>query len=104
MNAVRSALANSLLLGFGTATIGVMLMGLLAWLIYRSRLPGSGLIEYIVMFPQAVPRLGFAFRLMWAWVAFPIPVYGTLCLLFPAPPTGVLHAWGATLAASHFHV
>jgi len=30
MNAVRSALANSLVLGFGTATIGVVLMGLLA--------------------------------------------------------------------------
>jgi iron(III) transport system permease protein len=84
MNAVRSALANSLLLGFGTATIGVVLMGLLAWLIYRSRLPASGLIEYVVMFPQAVPRLVFAFGLMWAWVVFPIPIYGTLWLLLIA--------------------
>jgi iron(III) transport system permease protein len=84
MNAVRSALANSLLLAFGTATIGVVLMGLLAWLIYRSRLPGSGLIEYVVMFPQAVPRLVFAFGLMWAWLVFPIPIYGTLWLLLLA--------------------
>jgi iron(III) transport system permease protein len=84
MNAVRSALANSLLLGFGTASIGVVLMGLLAWLIYRSRLPASGLIEYVVMFPQAVPRLVFAFGLMWAWVVFPIPIYGTLWLLLIA--------------------
>jgi len=84
MNAVRSALANSLLLGFGTATIGVVLMGLLAWLIYRSRLPASGLIEYVVMFPQAVPRLVFAFGLMWAWVVFPVPIYGTLWLLLLA--------------------
>src|SRR5258708_20551287 len=78
MNAVRSALANSLLLGLGTATIGVVLMGLLAWLIYRSRLPASGLIEYVVMFPQAVPRLVFPFGLMWHWVDFPLPIYGTL--------------------------
>jgi len=84
MNAVRSALANSLLLGFGTATIGVVLMGLLAWLIYRSRLPASGLIEYLVMFPQAVPRLVFAFGLMWAWVVFPVPIYGTIWLLLLA--------------------
>lgn len=84
MNAVRSALTNSLLLAFGTATIGVVLMGLLAWLIYRSRLPGSGLIEYVVMFPQAVPRLVFAFGLMWAWVVFPVPIYGTLWLLLLA--------------------
>jgi iron(III) transport system permease protein len=84
MNAVRSALSNSLLLGFGTATIGVVLMGLLAWLIYRSRLPAAGLIEYLVMFPQAVPRLVFAFGLMWAWVVFPVPIYGTLWLLLLA--------------------
>ena len=84
MNAVRSALTNSLILGFATATIGVVLMGLLAWLIYRSKLPGSGLIEYVVMFPQAVPRLVFAFGMMWAWLVFPIPIYGTMWLLLIA--------------------
>jgi iron(III) transport system permease protein len=98
MNAVRSALANSLLLGFGTATIGVVLMGLLAWLIYRSRLPGSGLIEYIVMFPQAVPRLVFAFGLMWAWLIFPIPIYGTLWLLLIAYLTVFLPLGVRTIA------
>ena len=61
LDAVRSALWNSLILGLGTATIGVLLMGLLSWIIYRSRLPGAGAIEYILMFPQAVPRLVFAF-------------------------------------------
>jgi iron(III) transport system permease protein len=84
MNAVRSALANSLILGVATATIGVVLMGLLAWIIYRARMPGSGVIEYIVMFPQAVPRLVFAFGMMWAWLIFPIPIYGTLWLLLIA--------------------
>lgn len=98
MNAVRSALGNSLLLGFGTATIGVVLMGLLAWLIYRSRLPASGLIEYVVMFPQAVPRLVFAFGLMWAWVVFPIPIYGTLWLLLIAYLTMFLPLGVRTIA------
>lgn len=98
MNAVRSALANSLLLAFGTASVGVVLMGLLAWLIYRSRLPGSGLIEYIVMFPQAVPRLVFAFGLMWAWLVFPIPIYGTLWLLLLAYLTVFLPLGVRTIA------
>ena len=98
MNAVRSALGNSLLLAFATATIGVVLMGLLAWLIYRSRLPGSGLIEYIVMFPQAVPRLVFAFGLMWAWLVFPIPIYGTLWLLLIAYLTVFLPLGVRTIA------
>ena len=84
LDAVRSALWNSLLLGLGTATIGVLLMGLLSWIIYRSRIPGSGLIEYIVMFPQAVPRLVFAFGMLWAWLSFPFSIYGTLWLLLIA--------------------
>jgi iron(III) transport system permease protein len=84
MNAVRSALVNSLVLGVATASIGVVLMGLISWLITRSRIPGSGLLEYVVMFPQAVPRLVFAFGMMWAWIVFPIPIYGTLWLLLIA--------------------
>src|SRR5262249_50096049 len=84
LDAVRSALWNSLLLGLGTATIGVLLMGFLSWMIYRSRLPGAGPIEYLLMFPQAVPRLVFAFGMLWAWLIFPIPIYGTLWLLLIA--------------------
>ena len=98
MNAARSALGNSLILGFATATIGIVLMGLLAWLIYRSRLPGAGLIEYIVMFPQAVPRLVFAFGMMWAWLVFPIPIYGTLWLLLIAYLTVFLPLGVRTIA------
>ena len=84
LNAVRSAMWNSLLLGLLTATIGVALTGLLSWIIQRSRLPGRGVLEYIVMFPQAVPRLVFAFGMMWAWLVFPIPIYGTFWVLLIA--------------------
>jgi iron(III) transport system permease protein len=84
LDAVRSALWNSLLLGVGTASLGVLIMGFLAWMIYRSRLPGVGAIEYVLMFPQAVPRLVFAFGMLWAWLIFPIPIYGTLWLLLIA--------------------
>ncbi|MGB9368047.1 MAG: iron ABC transporter permease [Xanthobacteraceae bacterium] len=84
MNAATTALGNSLWLAFWTATLGVLLMGLISWIIYRSRLPGSNIIEYIVMFPQSVPRLIFAFGMMWAWLIFPIPIYGTLWLLLIA--------------------
>jgi iron(III) transport system permease protein len=84
LNAVRSAMWNSLLLGLLTATIGVALTGLLSWIIQRSKLPGRGVLEYIVMFPQAVPRLVFAFGMMWAWLVFPIPIYGTLWVLLIA--------------------
>lgn len=84
LNAVRSAMWNSLFLGLVTATLGVVITGLIAWIIQRSRLPGRGVLEYIVMFPQAVPRLVFAFGMMWAWIVFPIPIYGTYWVLLIA--------------------
>ena len=84
INAVRTAMANSLLLAAVAATLGVVLTGLLTWIILSSRLPGRGLLEYLVMFPQAVPRLVFAFGMMWAWLVFPLPVYGTFWVLLIA--------------------
>jgi ABC-type spermidine/putrescine transport system permease subunit II/ABC-type ATPase involved in cell division len=84
INAVRSAMANSLALGAVAATIGVVITGLLSWVILRTRLPGRGVLEYVVMFPQAVPRLVFAFGMMWAWLVFPIPIYGTFWVLLIA--------------------
>jgi iron(III) transport system permease protein len=98
MNAATTALGNSLWLGFWTASLGILLMGLLAWIIYRSRLPGSNVIEYVVMFPQAVPRLVFAFGMMWAWLIFPIPIYGTLWLLLIAYLTVFLPLGVRTIA------
>jgi iron(III) transport system permease protein len=84
INAVRTAMLNSLILGAITATLGVAITGLLAWIILRSNLPNRGMLEYLVMFPQAVPRLVFAFGMMWAWLVFPLPLYGTFWVLLIA--------------------
>jgi iron(III) transport system permease protein len=78
---VRTALFNSVTLGLGVATVGVLVMALIVWIIYRSHLKGRGAIEYLVMFPQAVPRMVFGLALLWAWLNIPIPIYGTLWLL-----------------------
>jgi iron(III) transport system permease protein len=95
---VRTALANSLLLGLGVASVGVIIMALLVWIIYRSQLVGRGGIEYLVMFPQAVPRLVFGLALLWAWLNMPIPIYGTLWLLALAYFTVMLPIGVRTLA------
>jgi iron(III) transport system permease protein len=95
---VRIALMNSLGLGFGVATVGVVLMAFLVWIIYRSRIVGRGAIEYLVMFPQAVPRLVFGLALLWAWINIPIPIYGTLWLLAIAYMTVMLPLGVRTLA------
>jgi iron(III) transport system permease protein len=96
--AVNSALTTSLLLGVGVATVGVVVMAMLVWIIYRSHLPGHGLVEYVVMFPQAVPRMVFGLGLLWAWLNIPIPIYGTVWLLALAYFTVLLPLGVRTLA------
>src|SRR5689334_5496941 len=81
MGSVGPAFLNSLILAISVSTIGVLVIGVLAWIIYRSRMPGSSAAEYVIMFPQAVPRLVFGLGLLWAWINLPIPIYGTLWLL-----------------------
>jgi len=95
---VREAMVNSLMLGFGVASVGVVIMALLVWIIYRSQLVGRGAVEYLVMFPQAVPRLVFGLGLLWAWLNMPIHIYGTLWLLALAYFTVMLPLGVRTLA------
>ena len=73
-------------------------MAVLVWIIYRSRLPGRGAIEYLVMFPQAVPRLVFGLALLRAWLIIPIPIYGTLWLMALAYFTVLMPLGVRTLA------
>ncbi len=81
MGSLAPAFANSLTLGIVVATLGVPTIGMLAWIIYRSRMPARGAMEFLIMVPQAVPRLVFGLGLLWAWINIPIPIYGTLWLL-----------------------
>jgi iron(III) transport system permease protein len=81
MGSLAPAFGNSLILGITVASLGVPTIGVLAWIIYRSRIRGSSLMEYVVMLPAAVPRLVFGLGLLWAWINIPIPIYGTLWLL-----------------------
>ena len=95
---LRLAMVNSLFLGLGVATIGVFVMVVVVWIVYRSKVPGRGLIEYVVMFPQAVPRTVFGLALLWAWLNIPVPIYGTLWLLALAYFTVLLPLGVRTLA------
>jgi iron(III) transport system permease protein len=96
--AIRLALTNSLILGVGVATVGVAIMTVLVWIIYRSRAPGHVAMEYLVMFPQAVPRLVFGLALMQVWLIIPIPIYGTLWLMALAYFTVLMPLGVRTLA------
>lgn len=99
--AFQSGMLNSLILGVTTATAGILLMGFVVWLIYRSPIPPriGRFIEYVVMVPIAIPRLVFAFGLLWAWLQFPGNIYGTLWILWIAYLTVFLPLGVRTIAS-----
>jgi len=74
--------------------------------IYRSPLPPriGRFIEYVVMVPVAIPRLVFAFGLLWAWLQFPGKMYGTLWLLWLAYLTVFLPLGVRTIASVVFQL
>ncbi len=74
----RQAIVNSLILGVGTGTLGVMFATFIAIATHRSRSNGRQLLEQVTMLPQAFPRLIFAFGFLWMILTLPVQLYGTL--------------------------
>lgn len=74
------AIKNSLILSIIGATIAIILTGAITWILHRTQLPGRKLLEYITMFPIAIPGVIFAVALLWTWISVPY-IYGTIWLL-----------------------
>lgn len=74
----RQAIVNSLILGVGTGTLGVIFATFIAIATHRSKSSGRQLLEQVTMLPQAFPRLIFAIGFLWMILTLPIKLYGTL--------------------------
>jgi iron(III) transport system permease protein len=96
------AMKNSILLATLTATVAMMLTSLVAWIVYRSRLPGSWLLDFLAFIPITVPGIVMGMALILLYVAFPLPIYGTIWVLLIAYvtryiPYGMRSASGSIL-------
>src|ERR671919_172780 len=96
------AMKNSIILATLTATVAMMLTSLIAWIVYKSRLPGSWLLDYLAFIPITVPGIVMGMALILLYVAFPLPIYGTIWLLLIAYvtryiPYGMRSASGSIL-------
>jgi iron(III) transport system permease protein len=86
----RKAALNSVLLAILAASAVMLLTAIIAWVAYKSRLPGAKLLDYLAFLPVAVPGLVLGMALIWFYVAFPLPIYGTLWVLLIAYATKYL--------------
>ena len=78
-NFLRSA-ANSIVLGIGVGTIGLILYSLIAWVLERGNLWGGSLIGIMVWLPWAIPGLVLGLTLLSLLLNLPLisGLYGTI--------------------------
>jgi len=101
----RTAIINSLWMGLATALVGGVLYFVVAYVIYRTNLPGRRVLDWISMLPVAIPGLVLGIAYLWAWISLPIGLYGTVWIMVLAyvarlSPQGV-RASGTTLVQIH---
>ncbi|HEU4541787.1 MAG TPA: iron ABC transporter permease [Jiangellaceae bacterium] len=78
------ATRNSLVLGVGSATAVMFGMAIISWIVVRTRLPGRWLLDNLAFLPLVVPGLVMGVALLFVYLRAPIPIYGTLWILFIA--------------------
>jgi iron(III) transport system permease protein len=81
---VQRATVNSLLLGLGSATAVMFVMAIIAWVVVRTRLRGRLILDNLAFLPLSIPGLVMGVALLFVYLRFPIPVYGTIFILFIA--------------------
>ncbi len=80
----RWAFSNSLILGVTSATTTVAFVALVAWIVARTKLPGRKLLDFLAFVPIAVPGIVLGISLIWLYLSFPLPIYGTLWIILLA--------------------
>ncbi len=83
-SATRVAIANTLKLGFLTATVGALIAALIAYISTRKVIRGHQVLAFLAMAPLVVPGIVLAVGLLMAYSHPPFRLYGTLWILFLA--------------------
>ncbi|HEX7298520.1 MAG TPA: iron ABC transporter permease [Solirubrobacteraceae bacterium] len=78
------ALKNSFILGIGAATLVMLAMAIAAWLVVRTRLRGRWMVDNLASLPMVIPGLVMGVALLFVYLRFPLPIYGTLWILLLA--------------------
>lgn len=81
---VLRALRNSLMLGTGAATAIVLLTAIASWFVVRSRTRGRWLVDNLASIPLIIPGLVVGVALLVIYIRTPVPIYGTIWILFIA--------------------
>jgi iron(III) transport system permease protein len=78
------AMKNSVILATLTASIAMILTSLVAWIVYKSKLRGAWVLDFLAFVPITIPGIVMGMALILLYVAFPVPIYGTIWVLLIA--------------------
>jgi len=90
---VVRALSNTLVLALVTSVATILLALLVSWFVVRQRQTGASMANYLAtvsFLPQCVPSIVIGLALIFVYVRFPIPIYGTLWIIALAMTTRYL--------------
>src|SRR2546422_4122972 len=82
--ATRAAIVNTLELGLLTASVGAVLVALLAYVSNRRLVVGHQIVSFLALAPIVIPGVVLAVALFIAYTRPPLVLYGTLAILFVA--------------------
>ena len=81
---VDRALWNTFLLSLGTGVATIFIAVLISWFVVRRRRQAQKLTGYlgiISFLPQGIPSIVIGLALIFVYIRFPIPIYGTLWII-----------------------
>jgi iron(III) transport system permease protein len=80
------SLKNTLVLGFSSAGIGVVVSSLIAYVIVKSRFKARGVLDFLSWLPWSIPGILLGMALLWTFLLIHkiVPIYGTMGALILA--------------------
>jgi iron(III) transport system permease protein len=85
---VGTAFRNTFVLILLAPTVTMLICSVISWFIVKSRARGRRLLDVLTFLPHAIPGIVTGVSLMWVYLVLPVPVYGTIWILFIAYLTG----------------
>jgi iron(III) transport system permease protein len=84
VDALPTATLNTLVVGLATATLGMLLSLIIAWVVVRSRSRVTGLLDGLTFLPNAIPGVIIGVALIYTYIQPPlryVPIYGTVAVI-----------------------
>jgi len=99
---VQAGVWNSIILAIGSATIVMILVSIVAWIVVKGHGRGRALLDQLTFLPIAMPGIVLGLGILFVYLRLPVGVFGTLGILLIAYVTKFM-PFGMRYATSAMH-